>query len=236
MRVAAQLKALIFLTVCWTAVPQVVAADEFGNACKYYEQKNYLKALPGLEATTIKYPTYWPGHYYLAHTYLALGQRIKARNEYQSSLNSKPAPLPEIVAVCQKMITSLGGTPEMPMTEPLDTIAADAAREADKSGDKVIGEKVEKAASGPSPQEMDSRWRKKAIQDVCDQQISALRQELKERIAQAELNTNNWEKPSPWECPQTHLPDEERAAITREYDEKIQALQSRARAQIEAIK
>jgi len=219
--------------------PQVVAADDFAAACKLYEKKDFAGALTALEGTTLKFPSYWPGHYYLAHTYLALGHRLQARHEYESCLGCNPPPVADVSTTCQKMITSLGGVVPAITTEPLDKVGGDLlppSGDGDKASDAVIGVKVEKAEAGPTAQEKDRQWRKKSIQEVCDRQVATLREELKDRISQAELQSNHWAKPSPWECPQTHLPEEERAAITKEYDEKIMALQDRARAQIEALK
>jgi len=219
--------------------PPVVAADGFADACKLYEKRNYAAALPALEATATKFPAYWPGHYYLAHTYLALGHRLQARHEYESCLGCNPPPSADVSSACQKMITSLGGVVPAIATEPVDKVAGDALpppKEGDKPADAVIGAKVEKAEAGPTALEKDKAWRKKSIQDVCDRAVATLRQELKDRISQAEMDSNHWAKPSPWECPQTHLPEEERAAITKEYDEKIMVLQERARAQIDALK
>jgi len=239
MNTRVKLSCLALVSVLFSLAPPVVAADEFADACKLYEKREYAKALPALEGTAVKFPTYWPGHYYLAHTYLALGHRLKARHEYESCLGCKPAPSTDVSSTCQKMITSLGGTVPAIASEPVDTVAKDALappKDGEKAGEGVIGAKVEKAEAGPTAIEKDKLWRKKSIQEMCDRQVATLRQELKDRIAQAELDSNHWAKPSPWECPQTHLPEEERAAITKEYDEKIMALQERARVQIDALK
>ena len=221
--------------------PPAVASDDFVQACQLYASKDYGKARPIFEETVKKYPAFWQGHYYLGHTYLALGQRLAAKKEYAACLASKPAPAVDAFQTCEKMIESLGGRTDLPASSAGKAVANEADKDGGLAEPAIKADKSEKtvkegAEAGLSPQEKDRQWRKKSIQDICDREVALLKEEVKERIAQAERDTNNWGRMSPGEYLQTHLPDQERASITREYEDKIQNLKDKATQQIEAIK
>jgi tetratricopeptide (TPR) repeat protein len=126
--------------------PPAVAEDDFTKGCQLYTAKSYSQAEPLLTATVKKFPLYWPGHYYLAHTLLALGQRTAARKEYEACLASLPAPGAEVVGACQKVIVSLGGT----LPDPSAASTTANPLEAVKSPDgKVVDAKPADAGAAP---------------------------------------------------------------------------------------
>ena len=70
------------------------AVDDFTKGCQLYGSKNYSQAEPLFADTVKKYPNFWQGHYYLAHTLLAEGKRAQAKAEYEAVQGCKPAPEP----------------------------------------------------------------------------------------------------------------------------------------------
>jgi tetratricopeptide (TPR) repeat protein len=85
-----------------------LAEGEYKKGCDFYAAGKYSQALPLFKQSARANPRYWPGHYYLAHTYLALGQKSAARGEYQSCLDLQPGA--SVSLSCRKVLNSLGGS------------------------------------------------------------------------------------------------------------------------------
>jgi tetratricopeptide (TPR) repeat protein len=99
------MKRLMLAVLCLASALPVLAADDFDKGCALYNSGKYNLALPILQETVRKRPGYWAGHYYLGHTYLALGQRSSAIQEYETCQNCKGAA--PVAAACQSVIDRL---------------------------------------------------------------------------------------------------------------------------------
>ena len=95
------MKRLSLVTLCLVAALPVLAADNYTKGKAFYDSGQYGQALAYLQDTVSKKPRLWEGHYYLAHTYLALGQRAEAYQQYQTCQMCNPPA--DIAKACQKV-------------------------------------------------------------------------------------------------------------------------------------
>jgi len=199
------------------------AADDFAKGCQLYTAKNYAQAEPILADTVKKYPKYWPGHYYLGHTLLAEGKSLEARKEYEACLTCLPAPGPDVISACQKVISSLGGTVSDPLAAAAgaDPAAASAAKGA--VAEAAAGEKKEEPESY---RDKEKRWHIERLKKMCAEKIAALRQECKDAIAYATSQASTYFKITPDSFGRSiQLSEEEQARIEKEYQDKITKVQ-----------
>jgi tetratricopeptide (TPR) repeat protein len=215
--------AVIFLLSCWSfaSAPPAVADDNFANGCRYYNVKKYAQAETFLNDTVRRFPAYWPGHYYLANTYLALGRREEARKEYDACITSQPSPSQEVVDVCKKTIVTLGGIPSEPVgaatplgeAKPLDGKVPEL-----KLGELPSGEKTD---APEAYRDKERRWHIERLRKQCSEKIAALREEMKQAMDIGQATTNHWWKSPDNPGPYTQMSDEQKAAIEKDYQERI---------------
>ena len=84
------------------------AADSLSKGCAAYNSGRYNEALGYLQDTVSKKPRVWQGHYYLGHTYLAMGDKMAALQQYQ--LCEMCNPTPEVMAACQNVASRIAST------------------------------------------------------------------------------------------------------------------------------
>jgi len=237
--VKATSRAVIFAAIAAAnLVGQLVAParaeDQFARGCQLYNAKSYTQAMPIFCETVKKFPNFWPGHYYLANTYLALGQRSAAKKEYETVLTCQPAPPADTSSACQKVLASMGGasaaasastaTSSSPNGAETGGTGAGAAEE----GDKKEGEKPE------TLREKERRWQIERLRKECNEKISELKVEMKEKMAHGESNANQWYK-YPDGSVKVALSNEEEAAIEKEYQEKMAHVRQEYERRIAAI-
>jgi|GEM_PF-7124755 len=110
-----ELKRLSLLAFCMAAAigalsigPQSIpvlaspAPNHLNMGVSYYKAGDYNKALAYLQSAVSKQPKVWQGHYYLGNTYLTLGRRSEAYDQYVLCQNCKPTP--QIAAACSEVI------------------------------------------------------------------------------------------------------------------------------------
>ncbi len=181
-------------------------------------------------ATVKMYPNYWPGHYYLGHTYLALGRREDARKEYEACLASQPPPGQDVLDICKKTIVSLGGT--LPEGSPVPALTDSKLSDAKPSDNKVSDAKPadetkppetaagEKKDETESYREKERRLNIERVRKQGAERVAAIREELKEALAAGDANSSRWVK-APDGTQTTHMNDDDRAAIERDYQARI---------------
>jgi tetratricopeptide (TPR) repeat protein len=103
-----KMKNLSVVALCLAIALPALAADNLSKGQAFYNSGQYTQALPYLQDTVSKKPRLWQGHYYLAHTYLALGQRTAAMEQYQLCQSCKPTP--EVEAACERVVGRLAAT------------------------------------------------------------------------------------------------------------------------------
>jgi tetratricopeptide (TPR) repeat protein len=220
--------------------PPVVGADDFAKGCQLYNDKNYKQAEPILSETVKKYPKYWPGHYYLAHTLLALGQHAAARKEYEACMTCQPAPGADVISSCQKVIVSLGGTLPEPgssteSTTPLGEVKPADGKMADSKPADGKAAVVEKEAP-ESYRDKERRWHIERLRKMCSEKIAALREELKEALDYATSQASTYYKIDPEKFGNSiQLSPEERARIEKDYQDKITKVQEDTEREIKGL-
>jgi tetratricopeptide (TPR) repeat protein len=212
-------------TVAAVSLPAVNAADDFAKGCELYNARNYTQAEPIFSETVRKFPNFWPGHYYLAHTLLAEGKRAAAKAEYEAVLGCKPAPGADVSGACQKVLATLGSG----VATGSSASAASSAGGAGQAGED--GEKGETLnANQKANQDQISR-----LNQEMNAKLDALRAEMKEKIAEGE-NTANTLYKFPDGTVRTSMTPEQEAAIHKEYADKMHQVQEEYRNRISHIK
>jgi TolA-binding protein len=211
-----------------------LADDQFARGCQLYNARNYTQALPIFNETVQKFPKFWPGHYYLGHTLLAMGQRSAAKKEYEAVLNCQPPPAADTLAACQKVLASLGGAAApsaSSASSSTPTASGDGGTTSTASaedGDKKEEEKPE------TLREKERRWQIERLRKECEDKIAALKLEMKEKMTHSETNANQWYK-YPDGTVKIALSNEEEAAIEKEYQEKIAKVREESERRIAGI-
>jgi hypothetical protein len=82
-----------------------VFAGSLEEAVKFYQAKNYAKALPLFEKVVKENPTSWQTHYYLGHTLVALRKLPMAKYHYQCCVQLCANPV--IASQCQTAIAQI---------------------------------------------------------------------------------------------------------------------------------
>ena len=160
-----------------------LAAQDFSKACELYSARKYSEARPLLEDTVKKYPAFWPGHYYLGHTYLARGQNSQARAEYETCQHCHPTA--EVYAACQKALGGLGAGPGAGGGTTASGAAASAA-----PVDPLAGADGSDASKNLSPQERALEENKKWVRKAADDEVARLRVEKQEAIDNCNAGAN----------------------------------------------
>lgn len=228
MRIIASLIILAAAVVPFSS--PAMAEENFSRGVQAYTAKNYGLAKQYLSQTVSTFPAFWPGHYYLAHTYLSLGQRDSARKQYEACLSCSPPPGQDVLDACRKAMTALGGKP----APTGSTAAAAPAGSTDGEGgagsateEKKAGAKETKEAK-EEPESYREKERRETIErlrKLCAEKVAKIRQELKQALADGDANSSRWYIDRETGGCVTHMNAEDRAAIELEYQSKISAVQ-----------
>ena len=216
---------LLVLAFSGACAQSARAEDQFAKGCQLYNAKSYSQAMPIFNETVKKFPKFWPGHYYLANTLLAMGQRSAAKSEYEACMTCQPAPGADTVSACQKVIATLSGGGSAMSGAPAASTAASGAAA------------TPVAAEGDAPmthQEKEREAQKELILKEAHSKVATLKAELKEALEVGEANANQWYK-MPDGSVKTSMRPEQEAVIQQEYQEKINKLQEDAKRRVEAI-
>jgi tetratricopeptide (TPR) repeat protein len=209
--------------VCHWFIAPAQAEDDFARGCRLYNAKDYKQAAPALSEAVRKFPNFWPGHYYLAHTFLALGQRGAARKEYEACLTSLPPPGADVAGACQKVIGSLGGSAPAASAPQAGSIPAGESKAASAdAGDK--------AGEPESLRDKEKRWHVERLKKQCAEKIAALRAEEAEALNGA---TTKWVRDG--DNRRLVVQPDIGAAIEKEYAEKISKVQEATERDIAAV-
>ncbi|MBU6454057.1 MAG: hypothetical protein KGS72_19920 [Cyanobacteria bacterium REEB67] len=194
------------------------AADDFAKGCELYNARKYTQAEPIFNDTVRKFPNFWPGHYYLAHTLLAEGKRAAAKAEYEAVLGCKPAAGADVAGACQKVLATLGSGSATGSTGSSSASATGGASGAAKDGEEDETGPVLNANQKASLDQV-ARLTKEM-----NAKMDALRAEMKEKLAEGENNANTFYR-FPDGTVRTSMTPEQEAAIHKEYADKIHQVQ-----------
>jgi len=213
-----------------------LADDQFARGCQLYNARNYTQALPIFNETVNKFPKFWPGHYYLGHTLLSMGQRSAAKKEYEAVLNCQPPPAADTLAACQKVLASLGGA-----AAPAASSTSSSSSSSTASGDggttstASAGDGDKKEEEKPETlREKERRWQIERLRKECNEKLAALKVEMKERMTHGESNANQLYR-YPDGTIKPGLSNEEEAAIEKEYQEKMAKVREETERRIAGI-
>jgi tetratricopeptide (TPR) repeat protein len=220
----AKMTKIILVAVLYGCLSPACAEDQFAKGCKLYEAKNYTQAAPLLSETVRAYPNFWPGHYYLAHTLLAQGNRTAARKEYETTLTCQPPPGTDIVNACQKVIAALGGT------APGTGTTASAAPTGDiKTDTSVAGIKN---AEPESLGDKERRLHIERLKKMCSAKVASLHEEEKEAI---NAGMTQWVRAEDGDTRKLIIPEALETSIRADFAERVRKVQENTDRDIAAI-
>jgi hypothetical protein len=195
-------------------------ADDFARGCQLYNSKDYAQAEPLLAATVRKFPKFWPGHYWLGHTYLAQGKKSLAKAEYEAVGSCSPPPSAEISAACQKVLTSLGGG----STAGAGTAALPPATPGAASTPAAAGSEVSDKPVVMSSVDRDKAQRLEALQKELSTKVDALKNEQKQAVLDGDANTNRRYQ-YPDGTIKSEMSPAEKEAIEQDFQQRIRQVQ-----------
>lgn len=217
----------ITLTLLTTIAIEPAQAGDFETGCKLYTAKDYKGAKVSFEKVVKAYPNFALAHYYLGNILMSSGQSGQAKQEYQLCLDGHPDAT--TAGYCQTILGKLGSarSGSSSSTSAGSASAANAApAAATASSDGAEGGQSGEAAK-----------RKKLIMDKANHEIAALSAECKERMEKGNGSgetTHKYIKPDGSVI--YDLDPETRAAIQKEYDQKIEKIREMAEYQCKFIK
>jgi tetratricopeptide (TPR) repeat protein len=197
-------------------------AGDFETGCKLYTAKDYKGAKASFEKVVKAYPNFALAHYYLGNILMSSGQSAQAKQEYQLCLDAHPDAT--TAGYCQTMLGKLGSARSGSSNSTATASSAPAAATANSGG-------VDDVQSGEAAK------RKKLIMDKANQEIAALSAECKERMEKGNGSgetTHRYVKPDGSVI--YDLDPETRAAIQKEYNQKIDKIREMAEYQCKFIK
>ncbi len=190
--------------LCLFSYTPVLAAD-FEQGCQYYQSKNYASARTSFEKAVQVYPNNWLVRYYLANTYLALGQQKNAKREYEQCLTSNPNAA--TAKFCQDVLMKIGGQAPAPALIAVgpDNAATEGAVLVKDSGLEVKDKET-----------LDKEAQLAAAMAKAEAQCSAIRAEAKDKINNGHIHGNQWYRNISDGTLFVDLRDEEKDAISAE--------------------
>lgn len=200
------------------AIPAVQAGD-FETGCQQYTAKDYKGAKVSFEKVIKAYPNFALAHYYLGNILMSSGQSAQAKQEYQACLDAHPDAT--TAGYCQTILGKLGSA-RSGSSSSAPSSAATAAATASAPADSGSGEAAK---------------RKKLIMDKANQEIAELQNECKERMEKGNGSgetTHKYIKPDGSVI--YDLDPETRAAIQKDYNQKIDKVREMAEYQCKFIK
>jgi tetratricopeptide (TPR) repeat protein len=215
--------------VALVAAPPAQAGD-FEVGCKQYAAKDYKGAKVSFEKVVKAYPNFAQAHYYLGNILMSSGQSAQAKQEYQACLDAHPDAT--TAGYCQTILGKLGSARSGSTGSSSGSSSSSASGAA--SSPAVSASSNGGADSGQSS---DAARRKKIIMDKANQEIAELRAECKERM---EKGNGSGETTHKYVRPDGtvfyDLDPETRAAVQKEYDQKIDKIREMAEYQCKFIK
>lgn len=211
-----------------------VAAGDFEQGCKRYNARDYQQARVSFEKVTKSFPQNWLVHYYLANTYLICKQSASAKREYEACLACKPNAA--TAKYCQDVLLKLGGSGAAPaVTTDKDLSGSEntADKDSAKSSTKPSGKT---AAADAATQGIIAADQARADDILRKAQVEckAIRAEAKEKIANGKQNGNQWYVRKDG-TQYVDLLDEEKEAITREAEDRCDAIMRTAEARAKPL-
>ncbi len=201
-------KSLLAATaLCMFSHTPALAAD-FEQGCQYYQSKNYASARASFEKAVQIYPNNWLVRYYMANTYLALGQQKSAKREYEQCLTSNPNAA--TAKFCQDALMKIGGQSPAPALVAVGP--ADAATEGAVLANPGL-EVKDKAT-------LDKEAQLAVAMAKAEAQCAAIRAEAKEKLSNGHITGNQWYISSSDLTLSVDLRPEEKEAITAEAEER----------------
>lgn len=159
------MKRLTGVALCLAiALPALAAppTDNLAKGIQLYKAGQYYKALGYFQDSVKKKPKVWQGHYYLANTYLTLGDRDQAYEQYRLCQACRPTP--DIEAACEQIVSKLASasTTSMPsyndpdanrsrnqyLIQQKQAILDDAGRQAQLNRDRTMNAILNETAVG----------------------------------------------------------------------------------------
>ncbi len=210
------------------------AAGDFELGCECYNAKDYRQACVLFEKATKAFPQNWLVHYYLANTYLACKQSASAKREYEACLGCKPNAA--TAKYCQDVLLKLGGSSAVAAaTTDKNSPGSENKTDGDsgKSDTKASGKA---AASDAATQAIISADQARAedILRKAQAECKAIRAEAKEKIANGSQHGNQWYVRKDG-TQFVDLLDEEKEAITREAEDRCDAIMRTAEARAKPL-
>lgn len=210
--------------VALVAAPPAQAGD-FEVGCKQYAAKDYKGAKVSFEKVVKAYPSFALAHYYLGNILMSSGQSAQAKQEYQACLDAHPDAT--TAGYCQTILGKLGSARS----------GSSSSSASSSSSSSSAGTASSPAVAADSGQSSDAARRKKIIMDKANQEIAELRAECKERMEKGNGSgetTHKYVKPDGTVF--YDLDPETRAAVQKEYDQKIEKIREMAEYQCKFIK
>ena len=220
---AAPLLLAATLTLLTVATPPAQAGD-FEIGCQLYTAKDYKGAKVSFEKVVKAYPNFALAHYYLGNILMSSGQSAQAKQEYQLCLDAHPDAT--TAGYCQTILGKLGSARSGSSSTGTSASTPVAAT---PSATGVAG--------GQSGESEEAAKRKKLIMDKAKQEMAALSAECKERMENGNGSgetTHKYIKPDGSVI--YDLAPETRAAIQKDYDQKIEKIREMAEYQCKFIK
>lgn len=201
-------------------------AGDFEVGCKQYAAKDYKGAKVSFEKVVKAYPNFAQAHYYLGNILMSGGQSAQAKQEYQACLDAHPDAT--TAGYCQTILGKLGSARS-------GSSSSSASGSSSASSSPAVSASSD--AGADSGQSSDAARRKKIIMDKANQEIAELRAECKERMEKGNGSgetTHKYVKPDGTVF--YDLDPETRAAVQKEYDQKIEKIREMAEYQCKFIK
>jgi predicted Zn-dependent protease len=201
-----------------TSVPS--RAGDFEIGCQQYTAKDYKGAKVSFEKVIKAYPNFALAHYYLGNILMSSGQSAQAKQEYQACLDAHPDAT--TAGYCQTILGKLGSARSGSSTSSASTSVATPAATASAPADSGSG---------------DAARRKKLIMDKANQEIAELSNECKERMEKGNgsgVTTHKYINPDGSVI--YDVDPETRAAIQKDYNQKIDKVREMAEYQCKFIK
>ncbi|CAN5423450.1 hypothetical protein BH11CYA1_BH11CYA1_09330 [soil metagenome] len=209
--------------VSLSAAPAALAGD-FEVGCKLYAAKDYKGAKASFEKVIQAYPKFALAHYYLGNILMSSGQSAQAKQEYQACLDSKPDVT--TAGYCQTILGKLGSA---------RSGSASGASSSSAEASPAAIPSASAASSGDNSGEVARR--KKLIMDKAKQEIAELNAECKERMEKGNGSGETTHRYTRADGSVFYdLDPETRAAIKKDYDQKIDKIQEMAEYQCKFIK
>lgn len=212
----------ILFGVLFSAQPAMAGTMEEG--VKYYKAGDYVKARQQFEQTIATNPMGWTGHYYLANTYLALGQYSMAKHEYMTT--EKLCQNQKIHLQCQagldRINRQLSQNRAAPAADPKDAKASSETPAPDaKKGDAKASTEAP-ASKGPKTE---TEKRREEVMNKAKEEVAKVKKEARDQIENEKANSSDRLR---FEEGARAIPEEREKEILQEAEEKAKKIMEEA--------